>query len=133
MIVIWEAGKIDHYLNESKSATWAQWPPGLEAALVEGLRRQFQQDDAGRCHLGAPGNAEEATWDSERGNAKPLHQQPQLCPLSEVALAKWKAHILHDHQPMRRDCRACVEAAGQITGESGIPVHTVWQSTCLES
>ena len=71
MIVIWEAGKIDHYLNESKSATWAQWPPGLEAALVEGLRRQFQQDDAGRCHLGAPGNAEEATWDSERGTQSP--------------------------------------------------------------
>ena len=110
-----QGGWKDRPLQEriQESATWAQWAPGLKAAIIEGLRRQFQKMDAGRCHLGAPGNAEEATWDSECDNPKPLHQQPQLCPLSEVALAKWKAHVLHDHQPMRRDCRACVEAAGQ--------------------
>ena len=110
-----QGGWKDRPLQEriQESATWAQWAPGLKAAIIEGLRRQFQKMDAGRCHLGAPGNAEEATWDSECDNPKPLHQQPKLCPLSEVALAKWKAHVLHDHQPMRRDCRACVEAAGQ--------------------
>lgn len=97
----------------AESATWAEWAPGFKAALVEALRRSFQQFDAGRCHLGALGNAEEATRDSESGSTKPAHPQAQLCPLSEVALARWKSHILNDHQPMRRDCRACVEAAGQ--------------------
>ena len=98
-----QGGWKDRPLQEriQESATWAQWAPGLKAAIIEGLRRQFQKMDAGRCHLGVPGNAEEATWDSECDNPKPLHQQPKLCPLSEVALAKWKAHVLHDHQPMR--------------------------------
>ena len=96
-----------------QAATWAQCAPRLKAALIEGLRRQFKRSDAGRCHIGAPGNAEEATWDSGDDSSMPKHQQPQLCPLSKVALTKWKAHILNDHQPMRRDSRVCVEAVGQ--------------------
>eukprot|EP00435_Cladocopium_sp_Y103_P063966 s1182_g25.t1 len=102
--VSWKDRPLQERLQQS--ATWAEWAPGVKAALIEGMRRQFQRD-AGRCHLGAPGNAEEATWDSESDNPKPMHQQLRLCPLSEVALAKWKAHILNDHQPMRRDCRVC--------------------------
>ena len=107
----WRDRPLEERIQES--ATWAQWAPGLKAALIEGLKRQFKRRDAGRCHIGAPGNAEEATWDSDDDSSKPMHQQPQLCPLSAVALTKWKAHILNDHQPMRRDCRVCVEAAGQ--------------------
>ena len=107
----WKHRPLQERLQET--ATWAEWAPGLKAALVEGLRRSFQRMDAGRCQLGAPGNAEEAPWDSESDNHKPMHQQPQLCPLSEVALTRWTAHVLNDHQPMRRDCKACVEAAGQ--------------------
>ena len=96
-----------------ESATWAAWAPGVKAALKEGVRRELQRSDAERGHTGAPGNAEEATWDSGDGHIKLMHQQPALCALSEVALEKWKKHILHDHQPMRRDCRVCVEAAGK--------------------
>eukprot|EP00435_Cladocopium_sp_Y103_P025555 s2799_g6.t1 len=106
----WQDQPLQERIQES--ATWAEWAPGVKAALKEGLRRELQRSDAERGHTGAPGNAEEATWDSGDDHIKLMHQQPALCALSEVALAKWKKHILHDHQPMRRDCKVCVEAAG---------------------
>ena len=97
----------------AESSTWSEWAPGVKAALVEGLRRNLTPLTTGRCHHGALGSAEEAPRDSMSDNSRPTGIQAQLCPLSEVALAKWKAHILHDHQPMRRDCKICVEAAGK--------------------
>ena len=97
----------------ASSSTWSEWAVGLKAALIEGLRRNLSSLEDGRRHTGAPGSAEEASRDSGDDDNKPPLDSPQLCPLSEIALAKWKAHILHDHQPMRRDCKVCVEAAGQ--------------------
>ena len=85
----------------------------MKAALVEGLRRNLTPIATGRCHHGALGSAEEAPRDSIGDDSRPTGRQAQLCPLSKVALSKWKAHILHDHQPMRRDCKVCVEAAGR--------------------
>ena len=97
----------------AESSTWSEWAVGLKAALVEGLRRNLTPIEVGRHHIWALGSAEEAPRDSDCDGLKPPLNQPQLCPLSEVALTKWKAHILNDHQPMRRDCKVCVEAAGK--------------------
>jgi len=82
----WQDRPLEERLQES--ATWAQWVSGLKASLIEGLRRQLKRRDAGCCHIGAPGNAEEVAWDSDDDSSKPLHQQPQPCPLSAVALTK---------------------------------------------
>ena len=114
-----EPGHQDTWRHQSvpqriaESATWSEWAPGVKAALLEGLRRNLSQLNDGRCHLGALGSAEEAPRESNGDDVKPKECGAQLCPLSEVALAKWKSHILHDHQPMRRDCKVCVEAAGK--------------------
>eukprot|EP00435_Cladocopium_sp_Y103_P060736 s85_g22.t1 len=107
---LWKDKPLPERLEES--ATWAAWAPGLKEALLEGLRRNLQPLPEGRHHLGAPGSAEEASRDSECDDTKPSHGLPQMRPLSEVALARWKAHVLNDHQPMKRDCKVCVEAAG---------------------
>ena len=78
----------------AESSTWSEWAPGVKAALVEGLRRNLTPLATGRCHHGALGSAEEAPRDSMSDSRRLTGIQAQLCPLSEVALAKWKAHIL---------------------------------------
>ena len=97
----------------AESSTWSEWAPGVKAALVEGLRRNLKPLATGRCHHGALGSAEEAPRDSIGDDSRSTGCQFQLCPLSKIAISKWKAHILNDHQPMRRDCKVCVEAAGR--------------------
>ena len=77
------------------SAQWAEWAPGLKAALIEGIQRHLD---------GLSSLQPEAQLDEPR---------PQLCPMTAAALSRWKLHIENDHQPMRRDCRQCVEAAGR--------------------
>ena len=79
------------------SATWAEWAPGFKAALVEAIKRFLSQQ------------LEE--W--QQDGSQQQGPRPRLCPLTEVALKKWKLHIENDHQPMRRDCRQCMEAAGR--------------------
>ena len=77
------------------SSTWAEWAPGFKAALCEAIQRYLDKLNHGE------------------GNSISPRDQPRLCPLTEVALQKWKLHIENDHQPMRRDCRQCMEAAGR--------------------
>ena len=109
--VAWKDRSLSDRIAES--STWSEWAPGVKAALVEGLRRNLKPLATGRCHHGALGSAEEAPRDSIGDDNRSTGCQIQLCPLSKVAISKWKAHILHDHQPMRRDCKVCVEAAGR--------------------
>ena len=78
------------------SASWAQWAPGFKAALVEAITRIFEAEDG---------------ESSSEGSDQDV--RPALKPLGEVALQRWRKHVLNDHQPMRRDCKVCVEAAGR--------------------
>ena len=66
----------------AESATWLQ---ASKRHLLEGLRRNLSQLSERRCHLGAPGSAEEASRDSSGDDTKPTDCRAQLCPLSEVA------------------------------------------------
>ena len=77
------------------SSTWAEWAPGFKAALCEAIQRYLDKLNHGD------------------GNSFSSRDQPRLCVLTEAALQKWKLHIESDHQPMRRDCRQCMEAAGR--------------------
>ena len=92
----WKELSLEERMKES--ASWSQWAPGLKAALVEAIRRGLQQE----IDLRNLGTGDES-----------VAPVPRLCPISEVALQKWKRHVLNDHQPSRRDCRVCAEAIGR--------------------
>ena len=80
-----------------RSAEWAEWAPGFKAALCEGLQRHLQK----------------MMWKAGEISDDQSSMTPRLCPITQAAMNKWKLHIENDHQPMRRDCRTCVEAAGR--------------------
>ena len=92
----WKELSLEERMKES--ASWSQWAPGLKAALVEAIRRGLRQE----IDLRNLGTGDES-----------VAPAPRLCPISEVALQKWKRHVLNDHQPSRRDCRVCAEAIGR--------------------
>ena len=97
-------GKDDQWnqlpLQERLQATskWAAWAPGFKAALLEAIQHHLDKNLV---------TGEPSSMDSG------LQSLPQLRPMTEAALKKWKLHIQNDHQPMRRDCRQCMEAAGR--------------------
>ena len=95
----WSGLSLEERLAET--AAWADLAPGLKRALVLALKNVFDSEDAA---MSSTSSAE----DSSSGN-----QEPALRPLGELALQRWRQHVLNDHQPMRRDCKVCVEAAGR--------------------
>ena len=67
------------------SKTWAEWSPGLVAAIQESLRRWTALAKSSGGSVG----------------------------VKKMDLESWKKHVLNQHQPFRRDCRRCMELMGR--------------------
>ena len=67
------------------SKTWAEWSPGLVAAIQESLRRWTALAKSSGDSVG----------------------------VKKMDLESWKKHVLNQHQPFRRDCRRCMELMGR--------------------
>ena len=72
--------RLEDRLRQTKS--WAQWSPGLVAAIKHALRKHLERMD--------------------EENMK----------VSKMNLQDWKQHIAQQHSPYRRDCRTCLETMG---------------------
>ena len=70
------------------SKSWAEWSPGLVAAVKESLKMYLHQLDADGAEVRA---------------------DPQL---RKIDMAAWRKHVRQQHVPYRRDCRVCLEAMG---------------------
>ena len=94
------------------SRSWAEWSPGLKAAIVAALqhrlyehRRRWQVQHHQR-QVEVPLDQVRQEPDSEQFE----RQSPRLKPLGATALQSWRAHYLNDHMPARRDCQHCVRS-----------------------
>ena len=70
------------------SKSWAEWSPGLVAAVKESLKMYLDMLDA---------------------HGAEVRSDPQLRKLD---MASWRKHVRQQHVPFRKDCRVCLESMG---------------------
>eukprot|EP00435_Cladocopium_sp_Y103_P073367 s158_g43.t1 len=72
----------------ASTKSWAEWSPGLVAALKESLKMYLQVVEA----------------DSAEMSSDPH--------LQKLDMAAWRRHVRQQHVPFRKDCRFCLESMG---------------------
>ena len=87
------------------SRSWAEWSPGLKAAIAEALRQRLQE-----CHHQQRRKVLLSQVQQEPDSVRPEEPVPKLQPLGATALQAWRNHYLNDHMPARRDCQHCVRS-----------------------
>ena len=94
------AGSLEERMNQSRS--WAEWSPGLTAAIQESLKIYLHHwSTTKRCEKGGGLNSE--------SSGEPSDTQPSC---RRMDIHAWKEHVRNQHQPYRRDCRRCMEMMG---------------------
>ena len=88
------------------SKSWAEWSPGLKAAIVVAIQHRLRKQHQQQVGL-LPMHLRQEP-DSEQ--LEDQHQNLQLRPLKATTLEAWRSHYLNDHMPARRDCQHCVRA-----------------------
>ena len=94
------------------SRSWAEWSPGLKAAIVAALQHRLYEHRR-RWQAQHHQQQVEVPLDQVRQEPdfeQPERQSPRLKPLGATALQSWRAHYLNDHMPARRDCQHCVRS-----------------------
>ena len=94
------AENLEARMNQSKS--WAEWSPGLTAAIQESLKIYLHHwSTTKRCP-----HKEDLDLESS-GDSSGSHPSCR-----RMGIHAWKEHVRNQHQPYRRDCRRCMEMMG---------------------
>ncbi|CAL1138884.1 unnamed protein product [Cladocopium goreaui] len=79
------------------SKSWAEWSPGLKAAIVVAIQHRLRKQHQQQVGL-LPMHLRQEP-DSEQ--LEDQHQNLQLRPLKATTLEAWRSHYLNDHMPAR--------------------------------